>query len=378
MKIAKTAVIFLMIFFFISVFRLFSLSEVGAQSPEDQRLNNLNQQIEQYQNDIERLKKQANTLSNQIAQFNTQIVLTSLEIAKKEEQILILTGRIVQLSDSLDSLYEAFSNRAVETYKMARVGDSFMILISAPDLSKAISRFHYLKRIQEEDRKLFNRLEEAQDDYKEEKGEQEELQFELEEQKQVLDRQKVAKAHILQVTRNDERRYQQLLVEAIAEKEAIEAALVSGVEVGPVKQGDPIALVGNSGYPGCSTGTHLHFEVRKNGSWVDPNAYLQPKTVLNEQDGERNVSLGSGSWPWPVQDTVRLTQFYGNTPFSWRYSYSGGIHTGLDMLSTSSAIISAPADGTLYKSSQSCGSSVINIAYIDHGNDLISLYLHVQ
>ena len=154
--------------------------------------------------------------------------------------------------------------------------------------------------------------------------------------------------------------------------------MVSGVKVGPVKRGDPIALVGNSGYPGCSTGKHLHFEIRKNNTWVDPGSYLSGKTVVDEQNGGGNVSLGSGSWPWPIEDTVRLTQFYGHTPYSWRYTYSGGIHTGYDMVSTSSDVIRAPADGTLFKSSQFCGSSTINIVYIEHGDNVVSLYLHVQ
>jgi hypothetical protein len=48
------------------------------------------------------------------------------------------------------------------------------------------------------------------------------------------------------------------------------------------------------------------------------------------------------------------------------------------MVSDSSQIIRAPADGTLYSSAQSCGGATINIKYIDHGNDLISFYLHVQ
>jgi murein DD-endopeptidase MepM/ murein hydrolase activator NlpD len=170
------------------------------------------------------------------------------------------------------------------------------------------------------------------------------------------------------------------LAQAFAEKAAIEKALVSGVKVGPVKQGDPIGLVGNTGYPGCSTGKHLHFEVQRNNSWTDPAPFLQNKSVRDEQNpGGNMVAIGSGNWPWLIADTIRLTQFYGSTPYSWRYVYSGGVHTGLDMISTSNDVISAPADGTLYKSSQICGSdSTINIIYIDHGEGLISFYLHVQ
>ena len=91
------------------------------------------------------------------------------------------------------------------------------------------------------------------------------------------------------------------------------------------------------------------------------------------------VTVGSGGWPWPVEDIVRVTQFFGITPYSSVYRYSGGVHTGLDMVPTSSDIIRASEDGEMYKSSQLCGgSSVINIVYIEHSGGLISFYLHVQ
>jgi murein DD-endopeptidase MepM/ murein hydrolase activator NlpD len=168
------------------------------------------------------------------------------------------------------------------------------------------------------------------------------------------------------------------LAQALAERQAIETALVDGLKIGPVKAGDPIALMGNSGYPGCSTGAHLHFEIRKNNSWVDPSIYLSNKTVIDDQNGG-TWNVGSGNWSWPLSDTVRITQHFGKTPYSWRYAYSGGIHTGFDMVSDNGVVIRAPKDGTLYSSSESCGSSsTIKIKYIDHGDGLVSFYLHVQ
>lgn len=364
------------LFFLGLFFTLLLFFSVGVNAQECS--GDLSQRIACYESNIKTLSNSSKTLSSQISQFDAQIRLTTLKISQTEEQISLLSGRIDQLEGSLGSLTNAYSERVVETYKIGRVGDPFFLLISSSNLNEVFTRYSYLKKIQEADKSLLDRLQKAQDSYKEEKISQEDLQSKLESQQKQLNTQKLSKKLLLDQTKNDEKKYQSLLSQALAEKSAIERALVSGTKVGPVKVGDAIALVGNSGYPGCSTGKHLHFEVRKNGSWTDPNPYLQSKTVNDEQIGG-TANTGSGSWPWPIQDTVRVTQHYGSTPYSWRYSYSGGIHTGIDMVSTSSDVIRAPADGNLFKSSQSCGaSSTINIAYIEHNDGIITLYLHVQ
>lgn len=369
--------ILLVVFLFIAFVFLPVKKDTKAQNCQD--IGNVNEKIDCYQKELSKISSQSKTLSNQIAQFDAQIRLTTLKISQTEEKIGLLSGRINALEVSLDILLEAFSSRAVETYKMVRFEDPVLLLVSSPDLNEAVQRFYYLKKIQDADRDLLGRLQKTQTDYKVEKTDQEELQNQLEKQKADLDRQKASKNALLSQTKNDEKKYQELLSQAYAEKAALEAALVSGIKVGPVKRGDPIALVGNTGYPGCSTGKHLHFELRRNNSWFDPLSMLQSKSVKDEQNGGNMVTVGSGGWPWPIEDTIRLTQFYGSTPYSWRYLYSGGIHTGLDMVSTSSDVIRAPADGEMFKSSQLCGgSSLMNIVYIEHGEQLISFYLHVQ
>jgi len=167
--------------------------------------------IDDYNNQIQKLQGQGNTLKNQIAQFDAQIKLTSLKIAQTEEQISLLSGRIDQIQGSLGSLTKAFNERVVETYKMSKVSDPFILLISSSNLSEAYSTLSYLKKIQEGDRNLIDRLQKAQDTYEEEKVDQEDLQDKLAGQKKNLDLQKIAKASLLTATNNDEKKYQQLL-----------------------------------------------------------------------------------------------------------------------------------------------------------------------
>ena len=294
MKLIKK--LLLTVFLLVSIFIYRRLDLVSAQACDN--ITDVNQRISCLGNELDRLGAQSRTLSNQIAQFNAQIKLASLNIDKTEEKIALLGGRIDQLEISLDDLTKAFSSRAVETYRLARSGNTLFLLLSSNNLNEAISRFHYLQVVQKEDGDFLQRLQTAQVTYKNQKTDQEELQAELQKQKTNLDVQKKAKNSLLLQTKNDEIKYQDLLSQAFAEKAAIERALVSGVKVGPVNQGDPIGLVGNSGYPGCSTGKHLHFEVRRSGQWVDPGGYLQNKSVINEQNGFNFIRCHKGAFIW--------------------------------------------------------------------------------
>lgn len=372
-------------------FVLFIIVLLFFVSPFSVWAADIDAQIAELQQKITALQLQENTLSKQIALLDSQITVTTLRIEKFRSDIIVLSREIDELAGEIQRLEllltkrsEIFLRRIPESYKR-KVAPQFGLLLFSQNFSNFLSRIKYLTTVQEQDAMLLVQLKATQNNFGERKNlreqkrsQQEALKRQLETETRALQQQKNEKQALLDQTKNSESVYQQLLLQSLAEKRALEQALVDAVTIGPVKRGAPIALVGNSGYPGCSTGAHLHFEVRKNNSWVDPASYLSSKTVNDEQNGGM-WTVGSGGWDWPIADVVRLTQHFGKTPYSWRYAYSGGIHTGFDMVSTSGDVIRAPADGTLYSSSQPCGgSSIIKIKYIDHGDGVLSFYLHVQ
>lgn len=356
-----------------------------------QNTADVNARIEELKAKIGELQGKENSLSKEIGLINSDIDLTGyrieairLAVDKLSIEIDELAGEIGRLDTQMTKRSALVLHRIPEAYKRLRVPDVGVVLLSA-NIADAVTRMKYIERVQKDDANNLLKLKATQVNFEERKNQREKkrqqqqaLKDQLEEQNRILDRQKKAKQAILTETKNSEVVYQKLLTQAYAEKQAIESAIQNGISVGPVKKGDPIALVGNTGYPGCSTGAHLHFEVRRGGSWVNAEDYLTPRVVDDQQNGG-SQTIGRGSWDWPLDGGVVVTQRYGKTPYSWRYTYSGGIHTGIDMISNSTIVIRAPKDGTLYTASEACGSgSVIKIKYIDHGDGTTSFYLHVQ
>lgn len=389
MKRAVVLFPFLLVFVAV-VFRLLIITPYGVNAQtQEEKLKRITNEIETYEKEIEKLKNQASTLSNQIAQYNAQIRLTTAKIVQTEEKILLLGGRINQLEDSLESLGNAFSSRVEQTYKMARLNDPTLLLVLSPDLSRAVSSFYYLKRIQEADRSLLVRLEDAQLTYKTEKVDQEVLQSDLEEQKAVLGVQKSAKANLLEVTKNDEKKYQSLLAKARVEFEAIQA-IIAGKgeeeEVGKVGQGQRIASI-TQGASCNSSGGHVHFIVKSGENTQNPFNYLKGGVDYKNCSGSSCGSgdgdgfIPSGSWEWPISPKINFTQGYGST-WATKNTWVGKIykfHNGIDIDSESSEVRAVQA-GTLYRGSYG-GSGGCRLRYVrvDHdGSDLETFYLHIN
>lgn len=364
------------------------LRPVMAQS-DSEKMQDLSRQIEEYNAQIKRLQGQAASLSNEVASFDAKISITELKIDSTQSQIGLLGGRIDQLVVSLESLERAFNSRASETYKLSRLESSPVLLLASGDVSEAVAKYHYLQKIQEADKKLIGRLDSAKTTYSEQKVELEDLEKVLGAQKEQLDVQKSAKANLLAITRNDEKKYQELLSHARAEYEAIQA-IVAGQgdesEVGHVGSGDRIASVIQG--PSCnSNGEHLHFIVSNGSTTENPFSYLKPGVDFLNCSGPGECSAGdpfnpSGGWEWPISPQIRFTQGYGST-WAVQNTWVGRVynfHNGIDINNGNSPEVKAVQPGTLFRGSFS-GSNGCRLRYVrvkHDGSNISTYYLHIN
>lgn len=377
-----------------------SSEQIDKEKEEAQRrLNELEQKISDLTSKINQLKAAERTLKNEIAYLDSQIKIASLrieesitKISEKERELTKLGidiedlgQRIERLKESVDFQRQILQERQVARYKLGRQLWTITAFIDSLFFADLSSRLKYLAFIENKDKKLVEQMQNISGSYKEQKGlledkkqaverlktELENEKNRLENQRQELAEHKQDKQNILAQTQNDEATFQKLLDQARREQKAIEEAIFGAIlrDGSPVEKGDIIALMGNTGYPVCSTGAHLHFEVRVNNEIKNPENYLKNYTDPN------GVNVGSGSWDWPMTDSV-ISQRFGKTPYSWRYP--SGRHSGIDMYHTTNFNIRTVADGVLYKGSTNCGSVLLKYVAVDHGGGLVTWYFHVQ
>lgn len=213
----------------LSILFLISPGLVLADNTED-----LQRQIEEYTKKLNELGTAKNTLSNQIKLLDSQYQLTLLKITQTENSIKTLEKEIDQLSleigkleVQIDQLSAQYIHQTVQNYKLQKRIPSFAYLFTS-NLNSFLEQHEYISTIQKNSQNNLINLETVRANYDEQKtakakkqDELQTLQKTLDTQKNSLTSQKAAKNNLLESTKNDEKKYQQLLSEAQSQLAAL-------------------------------------------------------------------------------------------------------------------------------------------------------------
>ncbi len=393
---------------------LFSGLFVYAEDSES--IEDLQEQIEKYEKKVTDLQNQVSSLANEISSFDTQIDLTQLkiqsttakisqkenDITKLSEDILGLKDRIAKLEESISFQQNVLNQRIRERYK-SRETSALVVFFGSSTFNNLVHKTEYLQVLEAQDNRLIQDMRNTKEAYdqqktlfEQKKTEAEDLKADLEDEKANLDYynnqlqdQKNQKEKLLEVTQNDESKYQELLEDARRELTQITGAVSAliGQDGEEVNQGEVIGYQGNSGF---SSGEHLHFGVYRYSSfeeidgwnwyysnYVDPAKKLKNKSVY-WNDGcssSGNKNTGSGSWSWPISNPT-ISQGFGYTCWSNIY-YGGNPHPALDMYGSAGTPVYAVEDGTAYFC-RNCLGDGGNGVFIFHDDNYMTLYWHLR
>jgi peptidoglycan hydrolase CwlO-like protein len=219
----KPILLLVLVIFLITAGSFFFSGRVFGKSLEE-----LQKEIEETEELLERTQTQKQTLSSEIKQMDQKIRLATLRISQTEtsivtleEEIDSLSGKIDKLDLSLDKISELLLERVVASYKNSQIDPTFYLLTTLTSTEDFMRNQKYLQVAQEHDQMLMEVIQETREEFDQQKTLKEEKQMALEslkvqlkQQNQVLAQQRVEKARLLEVTKNDESRYQELLTAA--------------------------------------------------------------------------------------------------------------------------------------------------------------------
>lgn len=191
--------------------------------------------IEEFAKKLNELGSAKNTLANQIKIIDSQVQLTLLKITQTqnsiktlESEIADLTIKIGNLDVSLNQLTSVYIGQVTQNYKLQKKMLPLSNILFSQSFNSFLEQYKYVSVLQKNSQDTIVSMETVRTNYDLQKEEKNKKQIELESlktklasQQISLNKQKNSKNVLLESTKNDEKKYQQLLIEAQSQLAAL-------------------------------------------------------------------------------------------------------------------------------------------------------------
>lgn len=305
----------------------------------------MEKEITGYQSELDAVSREAQSLQNAIRAIDLEQKKLSAEIRAAENKIASLALAIDKLSQEIEEKENRISdNRAAiaEALRAMRSAEDDSLiegLFSRLTLAAFWERVDTLEKFQEavrndlsETRTLKAGLEEARAKNEQNKRRLVALKEELSDKRIILAQSKKERSALLLATKNKETEYKRILAQKFALRDAFEEELLAFE-------------------------SELRFAI----------------------DPERLPEAGYRVLRWPL-DSVKITQYFGNTTFARAGGYSGRGHNGIDLRASIGTPVRAALGGRVVgvgNTDTVCpGASYGKWVLVEHGNGLSTLYAH--
>lgn len=305
------------------------------------RINELKNTLASKQKEISSLKSQLDMIDSRVELIQLQIRSTQLEIEKNTAEMEKSENDIKQKEDEISSQKTMIGKVIRELYQ-EKDNNILSVIIGSTSFSQLVEGTEYLTQIRSKLKDNLDKLnilkaelEQNKQSLEKKKGELEQLKKDKEAEEVGLEDQKYTKAKVMEMTRGQESEYQSKLAQANAEEQAASAEITRLVQE----------------------------QARRKRS----------ETVAGRDGRDQVVNKGGFSYPLAGLNRVSITGGDFMDP-----AYGMGFpHTGVDLQAGQGTPVMTIGTGTVVIAHDSGGPGLSYVA-IDHGNGLISKYLHLS
>jgi len=312
-----------------------------AMNDVSQQINDLKNVLAQKEKDISSLKSQIDAMNSQIELVQLQIKSSQLEIDKTNTEIEKNENDIKDKEAEIAKQKDLINSVIKELYE-EKDTNLLAVVIGSTNFSDMVDKAEYLAKIQsslkdglDKLQVLKQELEDKSNQLNAQKTQLEDLKKQKEDEDKTLEDQKYSQAKVMEMTRGQESEYQSKLAQANAEEQSVSAEITALVQE----------------------------QARRNRA-----------NSVTGRDG-RGAPAMTGGFSYPLSGINRISVTGGD--FMDKAYGFGFPHTGVDLAAAQGTPVMAAGPGSIVIAYDSGGPGLSYVA-IDHGNGLVSKYLHLS